>query len=154
MFKRSIAAGFLTTGALILLLSFKTPTTANFNYIQSNQSPVTAQSPGINQSPSITQSTATHTNYTGQLTGQTIQIPFGPVQVKVVFQNGKIVDVQTLQLPSAQQRSTMIAQYAAPQLRSEVLQAQNAKVNTVSGATYTSQGYLQSLQSALDQMPA
>jgi uncharacterized protein with FMN-binding domain len=142
MFKRSVIAGFLTTGALILLLSFKTPTATNFSYNQPNQSP------GINQSPTV------HSNYTGQLTGQTIQIPYGPVQVKVIFQNGQIVDVQTLQVPSAQQRSAMIAQYAAPQLRSEVLQAQTAQVNTISGATYTSQGYLQSLQSALDQMPA
>jgi uncharacterized protein with FMN-binding domain len=142
MFKRSMVAGFLTTGALILLLSFKTPTPTNFSYTQPNQTP------GINQSP------ATHSNYSGQLTGQSIQIPYGPVQVKVVFQNGQIVDVQTLQLPSDQQRSAMIAQYAAPQLRSEVLQAQNAQVNTISGATYTSQGYLQSLQSALDQVPA
>ena len=56
----------------------------------------------------------------------------------------------TLQLPGGNRRSTQIAQYAAPQLRSEVLVAQSAKVDAVSGATYTSQGYLQSLQVALD----
>jgi uncharacterized protein with FMN-binding domain len=67
------------------------------------------------------------------------------------MQNGKITDVQALQLPSDQRRSQQIGQYAAPQLRSEVLAAQSANVNTISGATYTSIGYLQSLQSALDQ---
>ncbi len=67
------------------------------------------------------------------------------------MQNGKITDVQTLQLPGGQFRSQQISQYAAPQLRSEVLAAQSAQVNTISGATYTSMGYLQSVQSALDQ---
>ena len=62
---------------------------------------------------------------------------------------GQITDVKTLALPSGG-RSGQIAAYAAPQLRSEVLTAQSAQVNTVSGATYTSEGYLQSLQSALD----
>jgi uncharacterized protein with FMN-binding domain len=92
--------------------------------------------------------------YTGQLTGQAVQIPFGTVQVQVTMQNGKITDVQTLQLPDSQFRSQQISQYAAPQLRSEVLAAQSAQVNTISGATYTSMGYLQSLQSALDQAGA
>ena len=70
------------------------------------------------------------------------------------MQNGKITDVQTLQLPGGQFRSQQIGQYAAPQLRSEVLAAQSAQVNTISGATYTSEGYLQSVQSALDQAGA
>jgi uncharacterized protein with FMN-binding domain len=50
--------------------------------------------------------------------------------------------------------SGQVSSYAAPQLRSEALQAQSAQINTVSGATYTSEGYIQSLQSALDQIPA
>jgi len=70
------------------------------------------------------------------------------------MQNGKITDVQTLQLPGGQIRSQQIGQYAAPQLRSEVLAAQSAQVNTISGATYTSMAYLQSVQSALDQAGA
>ena len=70
------------------------------------------------------------------------------------MQNGKITDVQALQLPGGQFRSQQIGQYAAPQLRSEVLAAQSANVNTISGATYTSEGYLQSVQSALDQAGA
>ena len=70
------------------------------------------------------------------------------------MQNGKITDLQTLQMPADQRRSQQISSYVAPQLQSEVLSAQSANVNTISGATYTSEGYLQSLQSALDQLPA
>jgi uncharacterized protein with FMN-binding domain len=88
--------------------------------------------------------------YTGQLTGSTIQTPFGNVQVQVTLENGRITDVQTLQLPSGG-HSSQLSRYAAPQLRSEVLQAQSAQVDSVSGATYTSQAYQQSLQAALDQ---
>jgi uncharacterized protein with FMN-binding domain len=57
-------------------------------------------------------------------------------------------------MPADQRRSQQISSYVAPQLQSEVLSAQSANVNTISGATYTSEGYLQSLQSALDQLPA
>jgi uncharacterized protein with FMN-binding domain len=83
-----------------------------------------------------------------------VQTPFGAVQVQVTLQNGRITDVQALQTPGDQRRSQQISQYAVPQLRSEVLQAQGAQVDTISGATYTSEGYAQSLQSALDQAGA
>jgi uncharacterized protein with FMN-binding domain len=55
-----------------------------------------------------------------------------------------------VQLPSDRARSQGISSDAGPQLRSEALRAQSARINTVSGATYTSDGYAQSLQSALD----
>jgi uncharacterized protein with FMN-binding domain len=58
--------------------------------------------------------------------------------------------VQALLLPNERQRSAEISQYAGPQLRQEALQAQSANINVVSGASYTSQGYAQSLQGALD----
>ena len=77
-------------------------------------------------------------------------MPYGIIQVQVKLQDGRITDVQTLQAPS-RGHSGQVAQFAAPVLRSEVLSAQSSQVNTVSGATYTSQAYLQSLQSALDQ---
>jgi uncharacterized protein with FMN-binding domain len=91
--------------------------------------------------------------YSGQLTGSAIDIGYGIVQVQVTFQNGAITDVQTVQMPGGG-HSGQVSSYAAPQLRSEALAAQSAQINTVSGATYTSSGYIQSLQSALDQMPA
>jgi len=78
------------------------------------------------------------------------QTPYGPVQVAVVFERGRIIDVRTLQTPSDADRSVRLATLATPVLRSEVLTAQSARVDSVSGATYTSEGYAQSVQYALD----
>lgn len=90
----------------------------------------------------------------GTFTGSTANTQFGPVQVQVTIASGKITEVKALQLTNYGGRSVQISNYAAPILRSEVLKAQSAKVSTVSGATYTSDGYLSSLQSALDKAKA
>ncbi|MGD0122129.1 MAG: FMN-binding protein [Candidatus Limnocylindrales bacterium] len=135
MSKRPLIATVLTVAALALLLSFKTPDAAGLSPLATSA----GGSPGVKS------------NYTGQLTGNAIQIPFGTVQVQVTMQNGTITDVQALQLPNDQGHSAEISAYAGPQLRSEALQAQSAQIDTISGATYTSYGYQQSLQSALDQ---
>jgi uncharacterized protein with FMN-binding domain len=87
----------------------------------------------------------------GTFTGQTAQTPFGPMQVAAVISGGKITDVKVLQETNQGGRSVQISNQADPMLRSEVLQAQSANVSMIGGATYTSMGYLQSLQSALDQ---
>ncbi|HEX6061027.1 MAG TPA: FMN-binding protein [Candidatus Limnocylindria bacterium] len=84
-------------------------------------------------------------------TGPTVETLFGPVQVQIALSGGKILDVQALQLPSDRSRSARISQYSAPILRSEAIQAQSARVDVVSGATYTSRAYAQSLASALKQ---
>ncbi|TFD57500.1 FMN-binding protein [Cryobacterium sp. Hh7] len=72
------------------------------------------------------------------------------MQVSVIIANGAITEVTPLQLTNRGGRSVAISNQAAPILRSEVLAAQSANVQSVSGATYTTQGYLRSLQSALD----
>jgi uncharacterized protein with FMN-binding domain len=82
--------------------------------------------------------------------GSVAQTRWGPVQVRVTIANGKIVDVTTLQVPNGNRRDDEINSAAVPQLRSEVLSAQSARIDTVSGATVTSDGYRQSLQAALD----
>lgn len=87
----------------------------------------------------------------GSYTGTSEGTPFGNVQVKVVVAGGKITNVVSLQLTDNGGRSVQISNYAAPILRSEVIKAQSAKVSNVSGATYTTDGYLSSVQSALDQ---
>jgi uncharacterized protein with FMN-binding domain len=90
----------------------------------------------------------------GTFTGAVEQTRYGPVQVQVTVAGGKITDVTALQLTNAEQRSIQISNAAAPILRSEVLKAQSASVATVSGATFTTEGYLTSLQSALDKAKA
>lgn len=86
----------------------------------------------------------------GTFAGQTVSTRFGDVQVQVTISGGAIADVTPLHLTDHDGRSVQISNRAAPVLRSAVLQAQTASVSFVSGATYTSAAYLQSLQSALD----
>ena len=84
-------------------------------------------------------------------TGSVVNTRFGTVQVSVTLAGGSITDVTALKLTDEDGRSVQISNRAAPILREEVLAAQSADVSTVSGATYTTEGYLTSLQSALDQ---
>lgn len=86
----------------------------------------------------------------GTYDGSVVQTRFGSVQVRITVQAGKITDVTALQLTDAERKSVQISNRAAPLLRNEVLQAQSADVQTISGATVTSDAYLSSLQAALD----
>jgi uncharacterized protein with FMN-binding domain len=84
--------------------------------------------------------------------GDSIDTRWGPVQVQVTVAGGKITDVQPLAVPYDNGRSQEINNYAVPILRQEIIDAQSAQIDTVSGATYTSGGYRDSLQSALDKV--
>lgn len=87
----------------------------------------------------------------GTFLGSSASTRFGQVQVQVTIAGGSIADVTAVHLTDADGRSVQISNRAAPLLRQEVLAAQSAQVQIVSGATYTSEAYLTSLQSALDQ---
>jgi len=82
--------------------------------------------------------------------GPAVETPAGVVQVRVGLDTGRISDVQLLRGPHGTRRSAWLTRHAAMVLRAEVLEAQSADVDMISGATYTSAGYLQSLQAALD----
>ncbi|MGW3241188.1 FMN-binding protein [Streptomyces sp. NPDC001070] len=82
--------------------------------------------------------------------GETAQTRYGPVQVRVTVQDGRLTAVTALQVPSDNPRDQQINGYAVPVLTQEALDAQSAGIDAVSGATYTSEGYITSLQSALD----
>jgi uncharacterized protein with FMN-binding domain len=84
-------------------------------------------------------------------TGDVAQTQWGPVQVELTVSGGKITDVSVLQYPSGNGQDAQINGYALPVLIQETLDQQSASIDMVSGATVTSVGYLQSLQSALDQ---
>lgn len=86
----------------------------------------------------------------GTFTGKDVPNFFGPVQLQVVIAGGRITDVKVVQSPSDNPQSAYIASVAMPLLRQEVLQAQSAQINILSGATFDSQSYAQSVQSALD----
>ena len=89
-------------------------------------------------------------NTTRTVTGATAQTQWGPVQVQLAVSGGKITKVTVLQYPSGNGRDTEINNYALPILIRETTSQQSAQIDMVSGATVTSTGYLQSLQSAID----
>ena len=82
--------------------------------------------------------------------GKVASTSYGPVQIQLIKRNGKIVKVAVLVQPTNTLNDVQIGKFAFPKLISETLAAQSGKIDAVSGATYTSAGYIQSLQSALD----
>lgn len=87
---------------------------------------------------------------TRTLTGAVENTQYGPMQVAVVMTGRKITNVKVLQRTDLGAESQQIDASAIPKLNSETLAAQSARIDAVSGASYTSQGYKESLQSALD----
>lgn len=127
---------------------------------QSVAVPPTTQ-PRVTTRPPTTAAPSPTTSTTGpsgapsrQFTGAAAPTQYGNVQVEITMSGSQMTDVTALQMPSDYARSRQISSYAGPQLRQEALDAQSAQIDTVSGATYTSEGYRQSLQSALDQARA
>ncbi|HVS07981.1 MAG TPA: FMN-binding protein [Candidatus Dormibacteraeota bacterium] len=151
------AVAIVATGiAVVLLFSFKTPAQARpripaADVSQASLTPTASATPSDSSAPTPTPSPTGATYKDGQYTGQDFPNQFGDTQVKVTIVGGRITDVQALQLPFDRQRSAEISQYASPRLQDEVLQAQTAQIDSLSGATYTSDSYAQSVQSALDQ---
>jgi len=98
-----------------------------------------------------TPSPSTPSSSSSTVTGDVASTQWGPVQVQLTLQSGKITDVSVLQYPNGNHRDAEINDYALPILIDETKQAQSAQIDMVSGATVTSDGYIRSLQSALDQ---
>ncbi|MEU8120416.1 FMN-binding protein [Spirillospora sp. NPDC049024] len=90
----------------------------------------------------------------GTYRGQTVDTRYGPVQVEIKMTSGHLTGVRVLRSPSENGRDREIAAFALPKLTKEALAAGNARIDSVSGATYTSEGYITSLQSALDKARA
>jgi uncharacterized protein with FMN-binding domain len=88
----------------------------------------------------------------GTVNGKTVQTRFGPIQLSATVANGQLTSIKALKFPSNDGRSQQISNYSIPQLTDQAISAQSASIQGVSGATYTTQGYKQSLQSILDQL--
>lgn len=82
--------------------------------------------------------------------GTAVDTPYGPVQVQLTVQAGRIRTATAIAYPDGSGRDRAINSSAIPRLQAETVSAQSARIDAVSGATYTSDGYLKSLQSALD----
>jgi uncharacterized protein with FMN-binding domain len=157
---------FSTVAAVVLLFSYRTSTGGGAAPAVAAVAPATpATTPtsptagtpdnsGATPSPSESASAAPQSSGSSKAaktyTGSTAGTRWGDVQVTITVANGRITDVQVPVYPNGNGRDQEINAFALPQLTQETLQAQSADIQTVSGATVTSDGYLQSLQSALD----
>lgn len=158
--RRAVVTLSATVGALVLLANFHTSAgssslavggatgvaattaTTSGGSPDSVGTPATAAAP-----PSPTTSPATKTT---TVDGPLIGTPYGDVQVRAVLRGRQLLDVEPLVLPNDRARSRRISEIAAPLLRTEALRAQSANIDLLSGASYTSEGYAESLQGALD----
>jgi uncharacterized protein with FMN-binding domain len=154
--RRVIFAIVATAAALIFLLSFKTHSTP----VAAVSPPSASASPaaGASSSNGATSkgksssggSSSSASSVAKTVTGDEAQTIYGPVQVKITVKNGKITAAEATEYPNNSPRDAQINAYAIPALNSEAVAAGSAQIDSVSGATYTSQGYVSSLQSALD----
>jgi uncharacterized protein with FMN-binding domain len=141
-----------TVAGLVLLFSYRTSLGGAMPSANSTGAAAPGIVPDTSAVPSPTTSGGTQPRRPQALTvnGAVAQTRWGPVQVQLRIAGGRIVAVQVLQRPSGNSRDDEINGYALPQLQAEVLSSQSAAVDTVSGATVTSDGYVESLQAALD----
>ena len=124
----------------------KSPAAAAKSPATAGKSPAAAgKSPTVPAAPTTSAAPAART-----VTGTVANTQYGPMQVQLTLTGQKITKVTVLQRTDAGAESDQIDSNAIPKLTSETLAAQSAQINAVSGASYTSQGYIQSLQSALD----
>jgi uncharacterized protein with FMN-binding domain len=158
--KRASAAVVATIVGLFWVLTFKvTPHPAGRPAAASPRPSPSAGQP-LSAAPTPTASTPAastpsptpvSSGHDGTFTGTDVPTIYGDVQVRIVVAGGRVSDVRALLLPSDRARSAEISQFAGPALRSEAIQAQSANVDVVSGATYTSEAYAESLNAALQQ---
>lgn len=131
---------------LIWLISTATGLVLLFGYRTSLSGPMTATTQPLAEGTS-----SGGTSSSGTVTGPAVDTRWGPVQVEVTLAGGKITAVTVPRYPDGNRKDEQINARALPILVQETLDAQSADIDTVSGATVTSEGYLQSLQAALDQ---
>jgi uncharacterized protein with FMN-binding domain len=146
-----------TVAAIVLLASFRTPDQAPPRIAAVPRGTLSTPAPSAPPTapPAGTAPAAASGVHDGTWTGaDEFAGNYGDVQVQLVVRGGRITDVVAVTMPTDRRRSAQISQDAGPQLHDEVLQAQGATIDTVSGATYTSDAYAQSVQAALDRARA
>lgn len=144
-------AGIVGASAITLGLLLLYPTSTNSSRLHRRPGqaiapsgivgPHVAPTPGAAAAPAVT---------TTIVNGTSIDTQYGPVQVQLAVRSGQIVRATAIDYPQDGGRSSEINSYAIPRLQQETLTVRNAHIDTVSGATFTSAGYRQSLQAALD----
>ncbi|MFD5271153.1 FMN-binding protein [Streptomyces sp. NPDC058335] len=140
--RRVVLAGAATVSGIVLLLSLKP-----------SSDPGSAQAAGAGAAAQEAAQGGAGAAVSGAITGDASQTQYGAVQVRVTVSNGKITKAETVQAPKGGQSDRITAD-AVPELNQAALTAQSADIDAVSGATFTSEGYKKSLQSAIDKMKA
>lgn len=162
--RRIVLASAATVSGVVLLLSLKPHSSPTITVVErgpSNSASASAGSGGSSgssgsgsgtggPSPSARPGSGSTTTDTKTVTGDPAQTIFGPVQVRITLKNGKITKATAVAYPKANPLEQQLNEFAVPQLNREAVTAQSANIDVVSGATYTSHGYAQSLQTALD----
>jgi uncharacterized protein with FMN-binding domain len=151
--RRVILAIVTTAAGLALLLSFKTHAQSApgiSSPAAALGSPAPGNGAGTPSASAARSAAGTGTAKTATVTGAAWPTIYGPVQVKITVTGGKITAVTAVEYPTNTPRDYQINEFAIPQLNAETLAAGSARIDAVSGATYTSQGYLGSLQNALN----
>jgi major membrane immunogen (membrane-anchored lipoprotein) len=167
--RRIILAIVSTTAVLVFLLTFKThsvssvtappaavgtpsasagggPGTSSGTGTSRGASPAPSSAPGGSGGGSTSGGT---TSAAKTVTGDAADTIYGPVQVQITVKRGKLTAANATVYPTETPRDAQINAYAIPQLEQETVAAGNANIDAISGATYTSNGYIASLQSAL-----
>ena len=143
-----------TLSALVVLFGFHTSTSSSAAAAQGGNASITIPATGSASSGTASSSASAATGGDGTtttVTGTAADTRYGPVQVQLTVANGTITEVTVVEYPNSNGKDQQINARALPILVQETLKAQSAKIDMVSGATYTSTGYETSLQSALDQ---
>jgi uncharacterized protein with FMN-binding domain len=158
---RAVVIIAATVIGLFLLVSFRTPPPSSVSGValpaRSSPSPsstppaVTPSGapPSGGRTPIATATPGATGLKNGSFTGQDFPNFYGDVQVQIIVSGGRITDVKALQYPTDRPQSAYISSVAIPYLHDEVLKAQSAQIDIISGATFTSDSYAQSVQSAL-----
>lgn len=147
--RRIVLASAATVSGMVMLLTLK-PHASPELATAGTKSPTVSSSSAPSSGSGTAGGGGSSKSVTKTVTGDTVQTRWGPVQVRVTIKSGKLTEVTAVSYPQDNPRDQEINSYALPQLRREALAAQSAQIDAVSGATYTSDGYKQSLQSALD----
>jgi FMN-binding domain len=148
--RRVILAIVSTVVGLVLLLTFKTHSTSG-----AGSPPAAIGTPSAGQGGSgqsgTGQGAGGSTAGATTVTGAAASTIYGPVQVQIMVKGGKVTAAKAVEYPQDTPRDSQINAFAIPVLDREAASVGTAKIDMVSGATYTSQGYITSLQNALDQ---
>jgi uncharacterized protein with FMN-binding domain len=120
--------------------------------LSSSAASTTASSTTASAKTTTSSAPTTATSATRTVTGEDVSYRYGDLELKVTRSGGRIENITVVKLDETDPRSQQIDQIAIPQLRQEAISAQSAKINGVSGASYTSAAYEQSLQAALDKL--